>query len=230
MQRRLTLILQRIILPQQSAFLPGRNIHHALLMVSEMLHQANQLREEHILLNRLLKLDVHKAFDTMDWKYILATAAKAGMNSMLSDFLKASFSSATLNIILKGTPTEPFRLARSVRQGCPLSPLIFILGFDNLSLLTNATVAKRELIGIQFPSQGLSHVISMYADDTLIIIRAELRFVWAVKATMDLFELALAFVLCGRRRELHSYQRAHPRLPSAYYPGLGKKNALPPSF
>lgn len=51
LQRRLTPILQRIISPQQSAFLPGRNIHHSLVMLGEMLHQAAVSGEEHVLLN-----------------------------------------------------------------------------------------------------------------------------------------------------------------------------------
>lgn len=41
LQRRLTPILQRVISPQQSAFFPGRNIHHSLVMLGEILHQAN---------------------------------------------------------------------------------------------------------------------------------------------------------------------------------------------
>lgn len=116
--RRVTPILQRIISPQQTAFLPGQNIHHALLLMRGMLHQAQQSGHEHI----LMKLDVCKAFDTMEWPYILPTVAKAGMNGVLSCFLKACFQSATSNIILNGHQTQSFRLARSVRQGCPLSP------------------------------------------------------------------------------------------------------------
>lgn len=100
-----------------------RNIHHSLLLMGEMLHQAEQCGEDYI----LLQLDVCKAFDNMEWAYILATVEKAGMNGMVSGFLKASFSSASSNIVLNGRPTASFQLARSVGQGCPLSLLIFIL-------------------------------------------------------------------------------------------------------
>lgn len=59
LQRRLSPILHMIILPQQSPFLPGMNIHHNLLLLSEMLHRAQFSSEEYI----LMKLDQQKAFD-----------------------------------------------------------------------------------------------------------------------------------------------------------------------
>lgn len=70
-----------------------------------------------------MKLDVRKTFDSMEWPFILATVERAGMNGMLSSFLKANFGSALSTVILNGRPTTPFKLTRSVRQGCPLSPL-----------------------------------------------------------------------------------------------------------
>lgn len=50
-QRRILPILQRIISPQQSAFLTGRNIHHSMLLMGEMLHQAKISGEEHFSLS-----------------------------------------------------------------------------------------------------------------------------------------------------------------------------------
>lgn len=111
LQRRLAPILQKIISPQQSAFLPGRNIHHNLLLLSEMLHWAQESGEEHI----LIKLDVCKAFDRLEWPFILASIDKAGLGGTLSAFMKAGFGSASSVIMLNGRPTKAFRLARSVR-------------------------------------------------------------------------------------------------------------------
>lgn len=74
MQWRLAPILQKIISPQQSAFLLGLNIHHNLLLLSEMLHRAHECGEDHI----LMKLDVCKAFHRLEWPFILAAVEKAG--------------------------------------------------------------------------------------------------------------------------------------------------------
>lgn len=182
-QRRISPILQRIISPQQSAFLPGRDIHHTLLLMGEMLHQVKISGMDHI----LLKLDVCKAFDSLGWPFILATIERAGLNGILSGFLKASFSTASSHIIFNGRPTTSFRLARSVRQGCPISPLVFILAFDNLSLMFTEAVTQQTLVGVSFPHLGTSNLLTMFADDTLLVIRAEMRYVRKVKEILDIF-------------------------------------------
>lgn len=101
MQRRLSPILQRTISYQQAAFLPGRNIHHALLYLSELLHQAHQTGKQYI----LMKLDVCKAFDKLEWAFILEVVERAGLSGLLSRFLKAGFSTASSHIVLNGRPT-----------------------------------------------------------------------------------------------------------------------------
>lgn len=111
MQKRLTPILQRIITPQQFAFLPDRNIHHSLMLLGEMLHQAKESGEEHI----LIKLDVIKAFDRLEWPFLLAILRKIGMEGVLTKFLEASFASASSSVLLNGIPTQDFALKRSVR-------------------------------------------------------------------------------------------------------------------
>lgn len=183
LQRRLSPILQKIISPQQSAFLPGRNIQHNLLMVSEMLHQAEILGEEHI----LLKLDVCKAFDRLEWPFILASVEKAGLAQTLSAFLRAGFSSASSVILLNGRPTEPFRLTRSVRQGCTLSPLIFILAFDILSLMFTSAVDRGALVGVEFPESGVKNVQSFYADDVALLIRAIMSCILECQRILTMF-------------------------------------------
>lgn len=119
-QRRLTPIMQRIISPQQFAFLPGRNIHHSLLMLGEMLQKAKESGDDFV----LLKLDVIKVFDSLEWPFLLEVVNRNGMTGMLSSFLKAGFAKASSSVILYGISTPRIPLGRSVRHGCPLSPLL----------------------------------------------------------------------------------------------------------
>lgn len=168
MQRRLSPILQKIISPQQLTFLPGCNKHHNLLLVSEMLHQAQACEEEHI----LLKLDVCKGFDRLEWSFVLASVEKAGLARTLSPFLKAGFNSASLVILLNGRLIEAFKLSRFVQQGCPLSPLVFILAFDILCLMINDEVKRRALARVEFPGSRVHNVQSIFANDVALVIKA----------------------------------------------------------
>lgn len=109
------------------------------------------------------------------------------MAGILSDFLKASFHSASSLIILNGRPTTSFRLKRSVRQGCPLSPLLFNLAFDALSLMLNRAIANRFIVGVEFPSIGLSTLHTMFADNLSLIIRAVMLYVIRCRLLLQTF-------------------------------------------
>lgn len=186
LQKRLTPILQRIISFQQAAFLPGRNIHHALLYLSELLHQAHLNGKEYI----LMKLDVCKAFDRLEWSFILQVVERAGLAGLLSRFLKASFSTASSHVVLNGRPTQAIRLARSVRQGCPLSPLVFILAYDSLNHVIKDAVARQALVGVFFPEWGYADPQSMYADDSDLLIEAQMEYVMESKRILQCFGAA----------------------------------------
>lgn len=150
MQRRIWPILQKVISLHQSAFLSGRNIHHNLLLVSEMLHGAQTSGEEYI----LLKLDVCKAFYRLEWPFILASVDKARMAGKLWVFLRGG---SALPPPLFCWTVGPHRLSRCrVRQGCPISPLIFILALDALSLLRSDIVQRKTLVGVEFWEQARS--------------------------------------------------------------------------
>lgn len=182
-QRRLTPILQRVISPQQFAFLPGRNIHHSLLMVGEMLHQAADSGEEHV----LMKLDVTKAFDRMDWSFLLAALNKMGFGGLLTAFLRSSFATASSTVLLNGIPSRRISLARSVRQGCPLSPLLFITAFDVLGAMLQRAHDEGSIQGVAFPRVNQRALHNFFADDVYLVIRAMLTYILTVQRLLELF-------------------------------------------
>lgn len=138
MQRRLTPILQRMIPPQQFTLLLGSNIHHSLILLGEMLQQAASTGEEYV----LLKMDVIKAFDRLNWSYPFAILDKSGMSGTLTKFVWAGFVEAASTVLLNGRLTKRIPLNRSVRQGCPLSPLLFILAFDPFNAILKDAIVR----------------------------------------------------------------------------------------
>lgn len=214
MQRRLTPILQKIISPQQSAFLPGRNIHHSLVMLGEMLNQAAINGEDYVLLKR----DVVKAFDKMEWPFLLEVLERAGFAGTLTGFLKASFASASSAVLLNGVPTCNIPLVRSVRQGCPLSPLLFILTFDVLSAMLQRAIDTGKIEGVIFPETGQHSLHNMYADDTSVIIRARAQYIRELHRILQCFGEVSGLVCAWEQTIASAISAGPPPLEIWIYP------------
>lgn len=85
-QLRLTAVLQRFISEDQSAFIKGRTIHHSLFLTNEVLHEASIQDEDYM----YLKLDIVKAFDKIEWPFLLAILRKFGFGPTFLKFVSAS--------------------------------------------------------------------------------------------------------------------------------------------
>lgn len=185
-QLRLIPILQDFITVQQAAFLPGRNIHHSILLTNELLHHAIRSEEDFI----LLKLDIIKAFDKIEWPFLLRLLNRMGFGGLLTTFLQATYESASSAVLINGRMSSSFLLARSVRQGCPLSPLLFIIAIDSLSRIIEEDTASGLLQGVHIPEAHVHISHSLFADDLTMFLRAEMRFINHCKALFQSFGLA----------------------------------------
>jgi hypothetical protein len=99
----------------------------------------------------LLKLDVVKAFDMLEWPFLISLLETIGFGPNFVRFIKASQRSARSALRINGRMTEYFQNACSVRQGCPLSPLLFILAIDALSRMLTREVESRAIRGVHIP-------------------------------------------------------------------------------
>ncbi|GAV86625.1 RVT_1 domain-containing protein/Exo_endo_phos domain-containing protein/DUF4283 domain-containing protein/zf-CCHC_4 domain-containing protein, partial [Cephalotus follicularis] len=138
---RLKLALQHLVDPAQSAFVKGRNIRHNILLAQEL------LRGYH--LNRgaarcAFKVDIHKAYDTIEWDFVLAMLTKVGCPRNFVGWVRQCISSPMYLVILNGSMYGFFPGERGLRQGDPLSPYLFALSMDLLSHLLHPSVLGRQ--------------------------------------------------------------------------------------
>lgn len=117
----LSKLLQEFIYKQQQGFLSGRNIHKSIMLLNEILHKAKELGEDFI----LLKLDMVKAFVFMCWEFLICLLHIIGVEPNLINMVKATNAKTTSKVLIEGKLSEPFKLRRSPRQGCPLSSPLF---------------------------------------------------------------------------------------------------------
>lgn len=176
-----------------------------------MLHQAHASGEEHI----LMKLDISKAFDRLEWDFILAIVERVGLAGVLSRFLRSGFNSAASHIILNGRPMQTVRLARSMRQGCPLSPLVFILAFDSITQVFSYAMERRAIVGVYFPKLNRSNLLSKFADDFIVLTRARMGYMMEIKRILQVFGAASGLVYVWEQTKAAFIPEAPP--PPEFY-------------
>ena len=123
---RLKVILSKLISKNQHAYLTGRQINVALKKIASYI--GSGLKNNKCVMN----IDFAKAFDTIDRDYIFAILAKIGVGSFMIDAVKTLYTNTKAAIEVNGFISIPITTQRGVRQGCPLSALLFIMGLDPL--------------------------------------------------------------------------------------------------
>ena len=73
----------------------------------------------------VISLDAEKAFDKIQYPFMIKTLQKIGIKGTYLNIIKSIYDKPTANIILNGEKLKPFPLRSGTRQGCPLSPLLF---------------------------------------------------------------------------------------------------------
>ena len=182
---RLTPIAHRTISRSQSAFIRGRNILEGPLALQETLHELRRTREPAI----LLKLDFEKAYDRVNWDFLRQILLTRGFSPVWVHRIMQLVSGGQTAVSVNGEVGHFFRNKRGLRQGDPISPLLFNFVADALAtLLRKATEAGhiKGVLGHLIPG-GISHL--QYADDTLLLFQPDLHSVATIKALLISFEL-----------------------------------------
>ena len=94
----------------------------------------------------IISIDAEKAFDKIQYPFIIKTLQKAGIEGTYLNIIKAIYDKLIANIILNGEKLKAFTLKSGTRQGCLLSPLLFNIVLEVLAI---AIREEKEIKGIQ---------------------------------------------------------------------------------
>ena len=111
-------------------------------------------------------LDFEKAFDSIEWKYLRASLKAFNFGNNFLKWLSVLYTDIQACVTNNGFSTAFFDLTRGVRQGCPLSPYLFIIAAETLSCkIRNST----DINGIEVHNSTIK--IVQMADDTTIMVK-----------------------------------------------------------
>lgn len=159
-------VLDLIISPSQAAFVPGRLISNNVIMGFESIH-AIRSRKKGKEGQVAIKLDMSKAHDRVEWRFIREMMLKMGFSEKWTNNIMKCVESVSLSDLLNGTTQDEFIPSRGLRQGDPLSPCLFLICAKGFSSLLSREVDSNNLKGFRINNHcpTLSHLF--FADDSL---------------------------------------------------------------
>jgi hypothetical protein len=116
----------------------------------------------------MLKIDLAKAFDRVEWNFIITALARKWRHGHFINLIHACIASPTFSVIINGQPFTKFKGDRGIRQGCPLSPYLFVLAINELSIALQETMSQNYFAGITLRLNCPSIHSLLFANDLLV--------------------------------------------------------------
>jgi hypothetical protein len=160
--------MPNIVGSHQSAFIKGRCLHDNYMLVHAMARRLHSSRNPAV----MLKLDITKAFDTVDWAFLLEVMRHVGFGQKWIAWVAGLLASSSTRVLVNGIPGEVIYNKCGLRQGDPFSPLLFVIIMGVLHALLQHAASAGVLTPLA-PS-GMHNRTSIFADDVVIFIKPDL--------------------------------------------------------
>lgn len=110
-------------------------------------------------------VDAQKAFDCVEWRFLLAVLSQMSWGQHLLAWVRMIYVEQWAVVSLLGAHSRSITIKCGIRQGCPLSTLLFNIPIEMLAIVVRSCSGIK---GIQLFS--ISHKVSLYADDAVFFL------------------------------------------------------------
>ena len=188
LSNRLQTVLASLIGPEQTCSVKGRTIQDNLHLVRTIIENVDSGAA-------LIKLDQSKAFDRVDHHFLESILSAAGFGQDFRSWIRLLYASPSSMVEVNGIMSSSFKLSRSVRQGCPLSPMLYILALEPFLRKLKANPVLR---GITLPGANTSARYTAYVDDVTLLVTSFAE-IWEVDSEIQRYRMvAGAKINCSK--------------------------------
>lgn len=203
---RLACHLDCIVGDTQTGFMRGRQAAESIMTVKEVVHSLQKNRSK----GMVLKLDFEKAFDSVNWEFLLQVLESMNFDHTLIVWIKSLLNTSRISLLVNGSPIKEFSPGRGLRQGDPLSPLLFNIVGEVLNTMLRVSSQKGILQGISLNKDAPPITHLQYADDTVIFLDNTVNSVKGVKRVLQSFQMISGLKINFDKSEIYTTSFLNP--------------------
>jgi exonuclease III len=163
---RMSAVIHKLVNEDQVGYIKGRNIAATLRTIDDVINYLNKTGKS----GYLLAIDFAKAFDSISKPFLLHTFKVFGFGDEFQKWVSVLLKGSTCSINYSGWLSNSFDVSCGIRQGCPFSPLAFVLAVELMAIKIRCSSCK----GISYPSfnhENQELKIKQLADDTTLFLK-----------------------------------------------------------
>ena len=163
LSNRLQRVLGSIVPLEQSAYIKGRYIGNNCRYILDTIDYCKEFKVNGL----LCFLDFHKAFDSLSHEFLIKTLYKYKFGTSFIHWINILYHQPLITVKNNGWLTKPIPMQRGIRQGCPISGMLFILVTDLMACIIKQ---NENISGIKLKNGTVTSTILQYADDTTLLL------------------------------------------------------------
>uniref|UniRef100_A0A251VNU9 Putative RNA-directed DNA polymerase, eukaryota, Reverse transcriptase zinc-binding domain protein n=1 Tax=Helianthus annuus TaxID=4232 RepID=A0A251VNU9_HELAN len=176
--------LNEIVSVNQSAFVPGRKITDNILLTQELMHNYHRNVGPP---RCAFKVDIQKAYDTVDWKFLRSVLIGFGFNVKMVEWIMVCVSTTTYSVCVNGNVHGFFKGNRGLRQGDPMSPYLFTLVMEVLTRILHETIRIDSSFRFHNKCERQQIVNLCFADDLFLFARGDVNSAKCIMSSLNKF-------------------------------------------
>uniref|UniRef100_A0A803Q8U7 Reverse transcriptase domain-containing protein n=1 Tax=Cannabis sativa TaxID=3483 RepID=A0A803Q8U7_CANSA len=175
--------LTGLVNQNQGAFVQGRSIAHNVMILQDLL---KNYKRKNISPRCTIKVDISKAYDTVNWEFLEKLLKEFNLPGRFITWIMTCLKSTSYSILMNGRVQGSFQGKKGLRQGDPLSPLLFVLIMEYLTRRL-LLAANHSEFRYQPLCKNLKIINLSFADDLMIFCKGDLGSIQIIKQILDEF-------------------------------------------